>query len=89
MGAPLSSEDMLPPATALRLRCFPSDDGRFSEVAESALSSLPDEESEEALAAILRETYPKVRVSAQARLATLLPNERVWYVYRDGTSGRP
>lgn len=79
---------MLPPATARRVRCFPSDDGHFSEVAERALSSLHDGASEESLAAILRETYPNVRVSAQARLATLLPNERVWYVYRDGTPVR-
>jgi hypothetical protein len=71
----------------VELRCFPSHDEQFIEhvyVVASRMASSGVPLTCSALQERIRTRYPHASVHARAELATLMPGEPAWYVYRDG-----
>lgn len=71
----------------VELRCFPSGDEQFVEhvyAVASRMASGGVKLTCTALEERVRTRYPNASVHARAELATLMPGEPAWYVYRDG-----
>ncbi len=71
----------------VELRCFPSQDEHFIEyvyVVASRMASSGTPLTCYALQERIRSRYPNASVHAREELATLMPGEPAWYVYRDG-----
>jgi hypothetical protein len=64
-----------------RLVCMPAWDGEFATHVEAVLAASPDLETPSALEALVRPSYPAVRIR-QSELSGL--RTPTWYVYRDG-----
>ena len=71
------------------VRPIPSSDADFVRAAENALARLlaagwADDRLGPGLATELRDRYPTVVVRQMDRLAAIVENRVVWYVFRDG-----
>jgi len=74
-----------------RVSCIPSSDGAFVAAARNALERISPLANPDRIASLvqgaLEGVYPFVEVHRQHILARL-PDDDVWYAYRDGASGR-
>ena len=73
----------------VKLHAFPSRDREFLDFAESALASLPEPRSVEALQHAIRQRYPAAIVTQQAELARHGDGPIVWYAFRTAALGVP
>ena len=65
------------------LMCFPASDATFSDLAHRALADVGERPTLDAVAAILRRTYPLAILRIQESTATIGFGVR-WYAFRDG-----
>ena len=68
-------------ASSIRVMCFPASDAAFCDLANEALATAW---TPEAMADVLRRTYPSVVVRKQHPTASFGSRDERWYAYREG-----